>query len=201
MIRDPFIERQIARAAREAAGLQAEAVRVRDVRLAAHVPPPMLPAKLAKLRTKIAETVAEIRETESAGPSRDEVLADLRAHCERLAEQARGRAAYKILSGDLHELLSVPAAVGERGAAADLGMVLAAVLGADALYERLTATIDSRTFGPDAAAKAERLATLRAELLRAERAEEAHTRELEAGGFAVVRRADANPAVVLALEV
>ena len=79
----------------------------------------------------------------------------------------------------------------------DLAPILIALVGPDRVVKVLTAHLDGIADGPDAAEREARIAELRGRLVRLETLEEACVLESERTDAPILRRADADPAVVL----
>jgi len=141
-------------------------------------------ASLQQLKRSRTELVAEVdrRITELVNAGRAQMLTDLR----------------RIAVGDMPNFLVAEAIGGSaRTIRTDLGPVLAALLGEDALRAAFLRDLERAPDGLDSAAKADRLKEIEAELLTLEMREEALIVDAEAQGLAVFRRPDARPEIVL----
>ncbi|NVM90835.1 hypothetical protein FHT32_004492 [Variovorax sp. SG517] len=154
--------------------------------------------KLTAIRAQRVAKLAERATIEQFELSRHEAVAKVRAtlvaHEERGARAAR-HAWSNVLTGSHGQFFTV-----HVDRTVSLGDLLVPLLGVDAVLSALTRHFDD---GDDLAKpeRAARLAAFDAELLQLERAEEALIREVEAAGGLALRRANANPVVVLDVEV
>jgi hypothetical protein len=153
---------------------------------------------LQALRKRIAPLVSE-RDDLTDGPApQSEVRGELRrhlAHLERQGHERLGAAVGAAVGGDMAGMFTTAPAL--RGIGSDMGPLLAAVLGGDALMAALEPHLAKLPDGPDTASRAARLAKVKAELFRLECEEEDVITALEANGQTVERRGDADPAAVL----
>jgi hypothetical protein len=154
--------------------------------------------KLSAIRAQRVAKLAERATIAQFELSRHEAVARVRAtlvaHEERGARATR-HAWSTVLTGQPGQFFTV-----HVDRTVNLGDLLVPLLGVDAVLSALTRHLDD---GDDLAKpeRAARLAAFDAELLQLERAEEALIREIEAAGGLALRRADANPVVVLDVEV
>lgn len=108
------------------------------------------------------------------------------AHVKLVAEREPADALFKLTAGP--------------GNAVNLGPLLAVLIGPDAMLQALSRFVAAVPEGVPAAERAARLDASRADLFAAELAEEHVVVGIEAAGQRVRRRADADPAAVLALQ-
>lgn len=147
------------------------------------------------LRAQIAELKSELHALDGQPVSRTGVEVEIAEQVDRWHAQGqdlhRGRL-LRAAAGRPVDLLRVQ--VGAMSV--DLGPVLALLLGKDALRDALQAGVDTVPKGLPPAARAERMAALRAELFDLEVTEEREV--LAAVDSPIARRHDADPAALLA---
>ena len=164
------------------------------------------PQQIDGLRETIKALQAE-RSTLLAQPrSRVEIVAavdDWVTHSQQQGDAAMHREVAKLAAGQPAELLRVKGlSVGSAGAAVatiDLGPMLVALLGADAVRAAFLARMETLPEGMDTTARRLRLAEIDAELDTLEAEEEREIETSESTSWPIARRADARPEIVLAL--
>lgn len=162
--------------------------------------------KIETLRAQIADRHGEFLEVADQYTSRARAT---RMADERIEKYAASGAASckwaidKLAAGHPAGLFTVTATVntdhGSFPVVIDLGPLLTQLLGTRAVRKALDATLQAVPEGLPHATRAERMATLTDELDRLETDEERLIRDAELNGFTIARRADADPAIVLAV--
>lgn len=169
--------------------------------------------ELARLRTDIERTRDEIDWLNVAQVPKDELKARIVESCKALAEQFNGPSRLGFLTHpaagpmEMQAMFRTSTRVFIHGgpdvtsADFDVGPMLAWAMG-DTLIKRLHAEVDCFDYrpGPPMAERPARLGELKAAMRALEQQEEALICRGEESGVYVPRRADADPAVVLAYE-
>lgn len=148
------------------------------------------------LRVRIANTRAQLQaHAAPVARSRADAAREIDEAIARATADGRQRIGYAVTAGPVSKAFelrdSAPGMV-------DLWPLLLAVLGPKAVRAALLPYAEQLPPAPDPSEHSARLAELEAELGGLEREEELAIRALEAQGLSVIRRGDADPAVVLA---
>jgi hypothetical protein len=167
-------------------------------------------SELSELRERIAETNERLATLEDAPVPKSEYQQRVSQWVDEKAASFRPEYAVSPLRDvrprfDEVELGLLPVRgsnTGESVASADAGPLLCWLLG-DTIKAKLAETIANADLaeGPPSADRLRLRAELQAELRRLELAEEVLICDAEQAGFVIPRRPDADPAVILALEV
>lgn len=153
-------------------------------------------ASVDDIRAALGAKKTEREGIAEAPPSRAELGECLDRAIDAAGERAERIMSSRVQSSDYHtESLLTARVEGDR---VNLLPTMIAVLGVDAVRQGLSRFVERAEDGPSPAERAERLAAIDAELLDLEMAEERAVRVLETEGVEIIRRGDANPAVVLA---
>lgn len=152
---------------------------------------------LGAMRAAIAGLQAERTKLQVSTRDQGEARAEITAYMAQSAEPIAARLRYAVTAAGIGTdlLIARPRADG----AVDLGPVLVALLGPDALAAALSRYVDELPPAADRAERAARLAEIAAELTDLEEREERLICELEKQGLQADRRGDARPEIVLAI--
>jgi hypothetical protein len=161
-----------------------------------------LSERVFSLRERIASLQREARHLRQQTRSPAEVAAQISAQVDAWSEQGTKEIRRSLLCMALGQNVPALRAEVEEGAAtfgaeATLGPVLAMLLGADALKERLVVQLDAVPACPDTADRLARLEAIGEELDSLEQEEESAVCEAELSGEIILRRGDARPDIVL----
>lgn len=152
---------------------------------------------VAAIRPEITNTVASIAAVERVDANAAEARANAAAYVARsvASGQELTRTASRLAAkGDIAEAFRLPT----RFDRVDLGPILALALGQKAFEKIISASIEEfAPDGPDAAARAAKIAELKQQLHALEVEEENLVTASESTRYPVLRRPDADPAVVL----
>lgn len=152
---------------------------------------------VAAIRTEISNTAASIAAIERVNANRVEARAKADAYVARSVAQGQelARLASRLaVKGDIAEAFRLPT----RFDRVDLGPILALALGQKAFEKIIAASLaEFAPDGPDAAERARSIAELKQQLHALEVEEENLCTASEATRYPVLRRPDADPAVVL----
>lgn len=152
---------------------------------------------LGTMRVAIAALQAERTKLQANTRDQGEARAEIAAYVAQAAEPIAARLRYAVTAAGIGTdlLIARPRADG----AVDLGPVLVALLGPDALAAALGRYVDELPPATDRAERTARLAEIAGRLGELENAEEVEVCRLEMQGLTVDRRADARPEIVLAI--
>lgn len=156
--------------------------------------PKILGGRVDALRAEIADLKTQRRATETAPRSAAEAERCLAALINQGARRYADRQAYMVCASPTGQLAPSDLIPGTPEGLFDF---LCATLG-DRIIEQLATLLGEQCrAGLSSAERAQRLAELDAALGKLERAEEKLISEAEAAGLTLLRRADADPAVIL----
>lgn len=156
----------------------------------------MATEQLNGLRERIAEVRAALAShAVPAGRNRTDAAREIDAAIAEATVTGRRHMGHIVAAGPAGQALQVTVS---RAGVVDLLPLMLALIGAKAVKTALGQFVEALPVQPDHAEHSARLAELEAELHGLELEEERAIRALEAQGLSVIRRGDADPAVVLA---
>lgn len=153
----------------------------------------MTPDQLQKLRDERAPLRAQLAELESNDRGVVEATADIVRYCNEAAAERHASITHYCQHGMLDEVFKLHPDPAGR---VNVAPLLAALVGPAELASMLGRFVEHLP-EIDQKARAAKLARVRAKLAELEEAEELAVLALEAAGLQPIRRADADPAVVL----
>jgi hypothetical protein len=158
-------------------------------------------AHIEKDRAAILAKLAEREAIVDAPESRETIRAKLAAWVRTVEDAGARRLAWRIGQGSFRDLLTTnpppPANPVSGTGGADIGPLIVAMFGGDSIIASLNRFVDRLPEGLTDEQRAERLAEIDAQLHALEVSEERAVRALIAAGTPVVRRMDADCAIVL----